>query len=252
MDIGAVAKIFAMTTLFAAKGLLRRFGGIYALHNVNITQAEGETLGMIGPNGSGKTSFINGVTGHLDLEKGSIEFAGRPITHLKPHQIAKAGLVRTYQAVRVFPALSVRNNIATAALMLRSDRDPDIAVNHYLDLINWLQLDRRLDMLASGLSLFEQRRLEIAMRLVLEPRLIMLDEPVGGLSPREIRDMMQILQELKKRSSLFIIEHTMRVIRELADRVVVLISGQKIADGPPRQILMDKQVIEHYLGTQHA
>jgi ABC-type branched-subunit amino acid transport system ATPase component len=238
--------------LLIARGLMRRFGGVYALNDVDVRQAEGETLGMIGPNGSGKTSFINGVTGHLDLEKGSIEFAGRLITHLKPHQVAKAGLVRTYQAVRVFPALSVRNNIATAAMMLRGEHDPGAGVSPHLDLINWLRLDRRLDVSAGSLSLFEQRRLELAMRLVLAPKLIMLDEPVGGLSPREIRDMMQILQELKARCSLFIIEHTMRVIRELAERVVVLIAGQKIADGPPQQILKDQRVIEYYLGNQHA
>ena len=121
-----------------------------------------------------------------------------------------------------------------------------------VELLQWLKLDSRLDATAGSLTLFEQRRLELAMRLMMRPRLIMLDEPVGGLAPGEIRAMMQILQELKSRCAIFVIEHTMRVIRELADRVVVLITGEKVADGPPAEILKDKRVIEQYLGTAHA
>lgn len=240
-----------MTELFAARGLSKHFEGVHALHAVDVVQQEGETLGMIGPNGSGKTSFVNAVTGGLRLDRGKVLFAGRDITGARAHQVTQAGLTRTYQSVRVFSRLSVRANIETAGLMLA----PEGSVLDEEDcrsIVAWLDLDQRLDAEAGSLTLFEQRRLELAMRLVLRPRLVMLDEPVGGLAPTEIRAMMQVLQELKARCALFVIEHTMRVIRELADRVVVLIAGNKIADGPPVEILKDRRVINEYLGTAHA
>jgi ABC-type branched-subunit amino acid transport system ATPase component len=240
-----------MSVLFAARGLGKRFGGVVALDAVDVVENEGETLGMIGPNGSGKTSFVNAVTGHLRLDRGEVSFGGRPLTGLRPHRIAAAGLTRTYQAVRTFPRLTVAANLETARLMRGIGEAQGVAADDR-ELLEWLRLDNRLGTDGGSLTLFEQRRLELAMRLALKPRLIMLDEPVGGLAPREVRDMMQLLQELKSRCTLFVIEHTMRVIRELADRVVVLIAGQKIADGPPLDILKDRRVIEHYLGAPHA
>ena len=240
-----------MTELLLARGLTKHFGGVRALEQVEVVQRVGETLGMIGPNGSGKTSFVNAVTGHLRLDSGRIDFSGRDITGASPHRSARAGLTRTYQAVRVFSRLSVGANLDTAAIMhgLRKDRP---GASQQKELLEWLRLDQRLDALAGSLTLFEQRRLELAMRLMLRPRLVMLDEPVGGLAPREVREMMLILQQMKSRCGLFVIEHTMRVIRELADRVIVLITGEKVADGPPAEILKDRRVIEQYLGTSHA
>ena len=240
-----------MTDLFTARNLCKRFGGVHALRNVDVMQRSGETLGMIGPNGSGKTSFVNAVTGELALDSGKVDFAGSDITGMRPHKVADAGLARTFQAVRLFAKLSVRDNLQTAMLVLE-DPAHTLEATERVDLLQWLKLDNRLDAVAGSLTLFEQRRLELAMRLMMRPRLIMLDEPVGGLAPVEIRAMMQILQELKARCSIFVIEHTMRVIRELADRVVVLITGEKIADGPPVEILKDRRVVEQYLGTAHA
>jgi ABC-type branched-subunit amino acid transport system ATPase component len=240
-----------MTDLFMAHNLCKRFGGVHALRNVDVTQRSGETLGMIGPNGSGKTSFVNAVTGELALDNGKVDFEGADITGARPHKVADAGLARTFQAVRLFARLSVRDNLETAMLVLE-DPAHTLEAAERVELLQWLKLDSRLDAMAGSLTLFEQRRLELAMRLLMRPRLIMLDEPVGGLAPGEIRAMMQILQELKSRCAIFVIEHTMRVIRELADRVVVLITGEKVADGPPAEILKDKRVIEQYLGTAHA
>lgn len=240
-----------MSELFAAVGLSKQYEGVQALRAVDVVQREGETLGMIGPNGSGKTSFVNAVTGDLRLDAGRVMFAGRDITGARPHVVAQSGLTRTYQAVRVFSRLSVRANIETAGLM-RVREGSVLDREDCRTVLAWLRLDQRLHTEAGSLTLFEQRRLELAMRLVLQPRLLMLDEPVGGLAPSEIRAMMQVLQELKARCTLFVIEHTMRVIRELADRVVVLVAGDKIADGPPAEILRDQRVIDQYLGTAHA
>lgn len=235
--------------LLETAALCKRFGGVSALAGVSVTQQQGETLGMIGPNGSGKTTFVNAVSGKLRVDAGSIRFAGQDTARLKPHELAAIGLVRTYQAVRVFGGLTVQANLATAALLL-GEAGPSRIERE--ELTAWLRMDRLLNKEAGSLTLFEQRRLELLMRLLLKPKLVMLDEPVGGLAVAEVREMLRLLAELKARTTLFVIEHTMRVIRELADRVVVLVAGEKIADGPPDRILADARVIEHYLGTAHA
>lgn len=235
--------------LLAATGLSKRFGGIHALRDVSVVQHAGETLGMIGPNGSGKTSFVNAVTGHLRPDRGRIAFGGTDVTGAGPHRVTGAGLTRTYQAVRVFGRLSVADNLLTASLLRRADPPGGDA---RAELLAWLQLDTSMHKMAGSLSLFEQRRLELAMRLLLRPRLVMLDEPVGGLAAAEARAMIALLRQLRTRCGVFIIEHAMNVIRDLADRVVVLISGEKIADGTPEDILKDARVIQHYLGAPHA
>ena len=235
--------------LLEVRGLSKHFGGVAALSEVTAESTEGVTLGMIGPNGSGKTTFVNIVTGHLRGDSGSVKLAGVDITGLPPHALAAAGLCRTYQAVRVFSSLSTEQNISNARLLL-GHRGVD--TSELRELTEWLRLDRRLKDPAGGLPLFEQRRLELLMRLVLKPKLIMLDEPVGGLAVAEVSEMIRLLQELKTRCSIFVIEHTMRVIRELADHVIVLIAGEKVADGPPAEILRNTRVVEEYLGSAHA
>jgi branched-chain amino acid transport system ATP-binding protein len=235
-------------SLLDARSVSMQFGGVVALRNVDVRQEANETLGMIGPNGSGKTTFVNAMTGHLKSVQGEILFDGSPILGRRPFAIASAGLARTYQAVRLFGQLTGHQNIEAA--LVDATRPLDAA--SVAETVAWLKLDNRLDLPAGSLTLYDQRRLELLMRLVQRPKLLMLDEPVGGLSSQEVRAMIGLLSELKARCSIFIIEHTMKVIRELADRVVVLIAGEKIADGPPRDILADKRVIENYLGSVDA
>jgi ABC-type branched-subunit amino acid transport system ATPase component len=235
-------------SLLDARDVSMRFGGVVALRNVNVKQEANETLGMIGPNGSGKTTFVNAMTGHLKSAQGEILFDGSPILGRRPFAIAGEGLARTYQAVRVFGQLTGHENVEAA--LVDAARPLDAA--SVAETVAWLNLDSRLDAPAGSLTLYEQRRLELLMRLVQRPKLLLLDEPVGGLSSHEVRAMITLLSELKARCTIFIIEHTMKVIRELADRVVVLLAGEKIADGPPRDILADKRVIENYLGSVDA
>ncbi len=234
--------------LLDVRAISKRFGGLDALRNVDLTQHCGETLGMIGPNGSGKTTFVNVISGHIRPNGGTVCFAGRSLGGLRPFQIAQAGLTRTYQAVRVFGELPVRGNIAAALV----DAPNPAAAHEVAELAAWLRIEHRLDTKAGAMTLDEQRRLELLMRLVQRPQLIMLDEPVGGLSSAEVRAMVALLAELKLRCTLFIIEHTMKVIRELADKVVVLMAGEKLAEGPPADILADKRVIDTYLGAADA
>jgi ABC-type branched-subunit amino acid transport system ATPase component len=235
-------------SLLDARDVSMCFGGVVALRNVNVKQEANETLGMIGPNGSGKTTFVNAITGHLKSVQGEILFDGSPILGRRPFAIAGAGLTRTYQAVRVFGQLTGHENVAAA--LVDASRPLDAA--RVAETIAWLGLDNRLGLPAGSLTLYEQRRLELLMRLVQRPKLLLLDEPVGGLSSHEVRAMIMLLSELKSRCTIFIIEHTMKVIRELADRVVVLLAGEKIADGPPREILADSRVVENYLGSVDA
>ncbi len=234
--------------LLEARAVSKRFGGVVALKNIDLVQHRGETLGMIGPNGSGKTTFVNLISGHTRLSAGSIAFDHVSLAGKNPSQVAKAGLTRTYQAVRVFGELTVRENVATALVDARTP----LTIEAVDELADWLRISHRYDARAGGLTLMEQRQLELLMRLVQQPKLMMLDEPVGGLSSSEVRTMIGLLSELKSRCTVFVIEHTMKVIRELADKVVVLMAGEKLAEGSPTDILADQRVIDRYLGTADA
>lgn len=234
--------------LLRAEAIFRRFGGVVALKNVDFVQRRGEAVGMIGPNGSGKTTFVNVISGHLRPNSGSVTFEGRSLTGRKPFQVARSGLTRTYQAVRVFGELTVRENVAISLVNAASPADR----HEIAELSEWLRIGHRLGAQAGSLTLMEQRQVELMMRLLQKPRLMMLDEPVGGLSSGEVRTMIELLAELKLRCSIFVIEHTMKVIRELADKVVVLMAGEKLAEGTPSEILADQRVVERYLGSADA
>lgn len=234
------------TLLLEVKGLSRRFGGLKALDNVNVTQKAGELLGMIGPNGSGKSTFVNVISGALKANKGDIRLNGTQISGLGQVRTSRAGVARTFQAVKVFRALSVSDNLRAGALgHAMTPQEVDAKID---EVVTRVQLSCDLNAAASELGLFEQRKLEFAMRLMASPKLLLLDEPVGGLSPQEIRSMMDIIQSLRSQCGVFVIEHTMKVITTLADRVVVLVNGKTLIEDKPSVVLRDRAVIETYLG----
>jgi ABC-type branched-subunit amino acid transport system ATPase component len=233
-------------TLLKASGISKSFGGLHALSDVSVSMRRDELLGMIGPNGSGKSTFVNAITGAIQFDAGEIFLDGVNLTGKSQADIARAGIARTFQAVRVFDALSVRRNVMAGALMAHLTTAE--ANERIGDALKRVGLMANPDQLAGSLSLYDRRRLELAARLVSRPKLIMLDEPAGGLNPDEIRTMMNLVESLRSEAGIFIIEHTMKVITSLADRVVVLDNGHKLIDDVPQVVLRDRAVIETYLG----
>lgn len=236
--------------LLEATNISKAFGGLKALSQVNVTQGRGELLGMIGPNGSGKSTFVNVISGALKPDSGDIRLMGGSIYRRPQHVVARAGIARTFQAVKIFGKLSVLDNVLAGALgheMSRADATELARAS-----LSRVGLNVDLDKNAGSLGLYDRRRLEFAARLISRPKLLMLDEPVGGLNPEEIRAMIALIQSLREECGIFIIEHTMKVITSLADRVVVLVNGRKLVDDTPQAVLRHREVIDVYLGTGDA
>ncbi|MET0678222.1 MAG: ABC transporter ATP-binding protein [Bradyrhizobium sp.] len=236
--------------LLEAVDVSKAFGGLKALSQINVTQGRGELLGMIGPNGSGKSTFVNVISGALKPDSGDIRLMGGSIYRKPQHVVARAGIARTFQAVKIFGKLSVLDNVLAGALgheMSRADATELAKAS-----LARVGLNVDLDSNAGSLGLYDRRRLEFAARLISRPKLLMLDEPVGGLNPEEIRAMIALIQSLREECGIFIIEHTMKVITSLADRVVVLVNGRKLVDDTPQAVLRHREVIDVYLGTGDA
>lgn len=236
--------------LFEAQSVSKNFGGLKALRSVSVVQRQGELVGMIGPNGSGKSTFVNVVSGALKRNSGTVALGGRNLGSLSQHEVARAGVARTFQAVRIFEKLTVQENVLNG-LLGRGVAKAE-AADRARAALQRVGLEMDPHLIAGSLGLYDRRRLEFATRLVSRPKLLMLDEPVGGLNPEEIRAMIALIQSLRTECCIFIIEHTMKVITSLADRVVVLVNGEKIVDDTPEAVLRDRAVIEVYLGTGHA
>jgi len=236
-------------SLLEVKGICKSFGGLKAVSQVSFHLGEGEILGVIGPNGAGKTTLFNLITGFFKPDSGEVYFERKGLLHLKPHQICQRGMVRTFQLVKPFLQLSVLDNVIVAALnRAKTVRE---ANEKALTIIEFVGLSEKKDTLATGLTLPHRKRLELARALATEPKLLLLDEVMAGLNPTETDELIRLLSKVNQRRMTFLlIEHVMRGVMALSNRVIVLNYGEKIAEGKPEEIVRTRQVIEAYLGEE--
>ncbi len=226
------------------------FAGLRALDGVTLTLAGGEILGLIGPNGSGKTTLVNAITGHVPLVAGTVRVAGEAITGLPPPRIARRGVIRSFQIVRLFDELTVRENVTIGALATGCGRTEAAALT--TELLAEFGLEGRAEDLGAELSYGDKRRVEIARALAARPRFLLLDEPAAGMNEEESAALLEILAALPVRRGLglLIIDHDMGLIMRLCHRLHVLASGRTIAEGEVETVRNDPEVIAAYLGTE--
>lgn len=231
--------------------LVKDFGGLRAVDTLSLTIEEGEILGMIGPNGAGKSTAFNCIAGVYAPTKGDVYFAGKKINGVKPWNLCKKGLARTFQIVKPFRSKSVLYNVMVGSFVT-TDKTA-VAEEKALNVLKILSFENKKDERAGNLTIAELKRLEIARALATEPKLLLFDEVMAGLRPAEVDEMVQIIKKLRDQGiTIFVIEHIMRAIMALSDRIVVIHFGKKIAEGPPQEVASDENVIKAYLGDEYV
>jgi branched-chain amino acid transport system ATP-binding protein len=239
--------------LLELHNVTKRFGGLVAVDNVSFSIQKGEMVGIIGPNGAGKTTVFNLITGALKPDSGRIKIDGSDITNLKPHEICKRGVARTFQIVKPFHRMSALDNVITGALL--RTKSVRVARDEAQKLLQFMGLEQKSDVIAKGLTIAEMKALEIARALATKPKLLLVDEVVAGLNPTEIDNTLMLLRKIRDELGvgvLSLVEHVMRAIMSISDRIIVFDRGVTIAEGKPEEIVKNAKVIEVYLGMAYA
>ena len=238
-----------MTLLLQVQGVTKRFGGLQALTQVTFDLPKGQILGLIGPNGAGKTTLFNTINGVYHPEEGRILFQGKDVTNKLPYHLAKMGMARTHQIVRPLNELTVRENVMVGACFGHENQSLGKAAKIADEVLEFVGISSRTDQLAGSLNVAQKKRLEMARALASHPHLLLLDEVLAGLNHSEIDGMIQIILDIRAQGvTIIMIEHLMKAVMNVSDRIFVLDYGEQIAEGSPNEIANHPKVIEAYLG----
>jgi branched-chain amino acid transport system ATP-binding protein len=241
--------------ILEGKGVTKYFGGLAAVLNLDFTVEQGEVLGLIGPNGAGKTTLFNLISAALVPKSGTIKFKGKNITGLKPYKICRMGVARTFQSVKIFANMPVLDNVVLGSFFgVSTGNSSADAVREATELLEFVGLSQLKATPAKDLTLANQKRLEIAGALATKPELLLLDEIMAGLNPTEVAQAMELVTRIRdKKITVIMIEHVMKAIMNMCERIMVLHHGEKIAEGTPKEVATSKKVVEVYLGEKvHA
>lgn len=252
-----------MELILNVEGLTKYFGGLAAVEDLHLYVNKGEILSLIGPNGAGKTTIFNLITGLESPTRGKITFKGEAIIELRPHAIVEKGIVRTFQITRVFRKMTLLENVTVSqhiairptllsTLVSLSERKREKrGLEKAKEMLQFVNLFPKREELAANLSLGEQKRLELAIALSIDPELLLLDEPVAGMNPKETEEIIDLIGVIRNKGiTVFLIEHDMKMVMGISERIVVLNYGKKIAEGPPEEVSRNPAVLEAYLGRR--
>ncbi len=234
-------------SLLEVKGITKRFGGLVAVNSLDLTIEPGQIMGLIGPNGAGKTTAFATIAGFYKPEEGQVLFDGHNITGMTPDKICKLGLTRTFQVVKPFPEITVLENILIGAYNAAENEEEAMAITE--EVIEFMDLESQREQLAGSLPIAGRKRLEIAKAMATQPKMVLLDEVMAGLRPIETDETIELVRRIRDTGvSILLVEHVMKVIMSLADQIVVVHHGTKIAEGQPEDVVHNQAVIDAYLG----